>query len=392
MNTSTFSDNYLIRPLCDKIVFSLCPVPLREFENLAKLNYKKFEFVNQGFDSLERMESAFKFLENMEMIEELFLIDCDIDDQSLSILVSILKNRKEKLIIKHLKLNHNKLGATSVGVLIELINHSEIESLDLSDNPHLKYLSALFIYLEDVEKLKKLVISRIELDKEDREQLCKLINNSKKLTSIDLSNNRWIPTQIKSLSESFFNNKNLIYLNLKDNNIPFKNFRIFCEALGGSFKRESLKLKTLNLENCKICTNSVAALGEALETNRSLENLNMSKIYDFNPLFFQSLAKNAFLKNVNLSYATMNNRNIQALANSMNPNGSFSPTRLNFSNAGLCTNNLSFQEFLTACSNTKTLETLNLSNTKITEFTKIQLIAEYISKNPVKKKFFLILL
>jgi Ran GTPase-activating protein (RanGAP) involved in mRNA processing and transport len=183
-------------------------------------------------------------------------------------------------VIDTLQMNHLRLGSEGARIAFEGVTSSSLESLSLSKND---------IGIKSINVLTQ-SLARIPLMR------------------LDLSKNNIQDTGIKCLTDilGLFYSKNIIsmnlsYLNLSNNAITSQGFEFFCREMGVNRTLETLilddnplgegdrffnikyylsknwGLKKLSLCNISPCEKDLKFICEGVESNRSLEELTLSK-------------------------------------------------------------------------------------------------------------------
>jgi len=262
--------------------YSSPPFPSISHENLGKETERKIKFwkciasqsrnVKLGKSRIE--DSEVKRLVDILMenkdLRELDVSENDISDASAQMLTDLFKIKK----VETIDLSDNQLGDQAFISLGESIQ--SVKNLDLSRNGkvQLSGLQSLFKSLSNGNNsLENLTLNSLGIDQQAAEYLCEALKNCKKIQSLSLSFNNLGPGGIKSLT-SGLEVCNITNLDLSFNNIQDE-----------GVQHLSTVLKTCSLYSINLSTNSIGelgitSLGESLQRNKNLTELDLS----FNPL------------------------------------------------------------------------------------------------------------
>ena len=375
-------DDPIITRLEDKIKVDQNELPLNELKNLSnEINEKKeiikIEYKKQALNNKERMETAFEFLSKRENIEELNLSNNSINTESLSHLVSLIKRRSERLVLKSLKLNENKLDSNSSEQISELLKNSDIEELDLSNNPDLKSLDSLFALLPNT-KVRSIALGSLNLLETDIKNLCEMIKKIKTLTSLNLSNNKWVSNSLKEIAKSMEVSDCITSINFSGVNLNHKSIKLFCEYLRGSFKKEPLKVRELDLSGTSLKKKSFTYLSSVFQSNKIIEVLRISNTKPTIE-FFGAIGKSN-LKVLDISRTDFNCKLFEAFTKSMEEGTKFFPTELTLS--FLIPQIIHLQDLFSVILQNKKLKSITIMDADFRDKSKVKAIHDYLLKNP----------
>ena len=385
-SSDVFTYEHIIKP--DRHILKDYKAPIQKLVSISnqlkqKKEIRNIEYHNQGFDNRERFQTALEFLFDKESMDEVDLSNNDISDNSLLILhqsLTKITQTNPEFKIKKLKLKENKITCNCVQTIAELMLLVKIEDLDISMNPNMSSLNCIYITIPLLNSLKRLHLVNIPQKKQDLEKLGHMIKESKSLEMIDLSSNKWVSDYLDILTKSLIETKSITAVDFSNIYFAEKPFKIFCDALAlPPHKRGALKLKSIYLRNCKISNRSFKNLSSAIESNKTLEKLDLS-LTEVNQYFLLALSKNSTLKSLNISGNTLTQKSFALFLSSLHPNGQFSPEELSIS-CNCCTL-ATFQDLFTSLISNKKLLKLDISNSRITDCHKVKTIADYLSKNP----------
>jgi Ran GTPase-activating protein (RanGAP) involved in mRNA processing and transport len=242
----------------------------------------------------------------------------------------ICNSLKKIKTVKGVNFTQNRLQSNSFEFLSENLPY-DYEKLNLSFNEaEVNGCSFLSNYIQKNQKLSELKLSNNKCKEDGIRFLCQALNKHSNITFLDFSKNDLNDNSMKFISEFLMKNKSIKSLDLNSNKITTIGLDFICEGLCENSNLESLNLsgnkfpfnnevferfeiflsnavylKSLNLKNCQITSDSVLLISQALEINTNLTELLLgnNKISDLGVgRLFKSLIRNQTLQTLDVSY------------------------------------------------------------------------------------------
>lgn len=175
-----------------------------------------------------------------------------------------------------LNLAYNGIKDTDIPALIELCTHNpQLMVLDLSDNQITFDDVQLLTFLKTNQSLKTLNLSIggtwTKITNEGVEKLAEALQYNTGLTNLNLTNNQINDKRFRVLATVLQKNKHLTSLNLSNNQLSDKDVPALIELC-----TNMPNLIELNLESNWMTPNGIQEFSAFLETNKTLTNLNLN--------------------------------------------------------------------------------------------------------------------
>jgi hypothetical protein len=393
---------------------SLCLSDSKLYRNLRVFFYimdsignnKSIQYLTLNRNILNEMELYFvsKKLENTN-ITGLDFENNHLDKEGFSkIFTENLANNKS---IKHINLYGNNLGCIEtqpMKFISQFIMTNDITSINLSDNNlgnSVIGLELLYNSFKDHRKIQNLFLDTNNLGNSPEciKYLSYIIRDNKSIQILSLRDNKLFQendkdnrNQLINLFEEIQNSSNIIYLDLSYNNLG--NVEIIYHL--SEIIKKNKQIQKLTLNKCKLDSTASSLIGKALEFNKSIKTIALSRNklfkkpleynkYDTNLItpsdIFEGLIKNTSIESLHIEYCLDKKSNndhdlfLERLSEVIQ-NHSYIK-HINISNNGLA--KLS-KKFLDSIANNNTINSLNLSGNKI-NYSNLDSLFESIGKN-----------
>jgi len=161
-----------------------------------------------------------------------------------------------------------ELSDEQVTAISSVITNTHIKELNLGNNPKIK--STFLEHLES-SKVTTLNLSWNDLGDEGAKNVASLLSTNKSITSLDLSAVNFKDDEIAILISALLGNNNTLqYLNIQNNQISAKSFRLLSQLLKTNRSLTYLSLRALYLGN-----EGVDLLSDGLLSNKTLLTLDL---------------------------------------------------------------------------------------------------------------------
>ena len=260
--------------------------------------------------------------------------NCSLDEYRVSFLVKELSSRSLKPVLT-LDLRNDNLSNGVVHIAEILIHSNCFKTLYISccriDDQGVKSLASALETNGSLEELN--LIGNVAITGIGLMALGESLKRNRGLNTLNISYCCIDDQGMKSLASALEMNGSLEELDLRGN---YAVTSIGLMALGESLKRNK-GLKTLNISYCCIDDQGMKSLASALETNGSLEELDLSRNVAITGIghmaLGESLKRNRGLKTLNISFCCIDDQGMKSLASALEMNGSLEELTLSGSRA-----------------------------------------------------------
>jgi hypothetical protein len=275
-------------------------------------------------------------------IAHLTITNSYLTQKHLLYVVKLIENLKN---LKHFDLSNNNIGDAGLQILSEGLKFNKnIISIDLSNN---KITDKGGFYMADAmiknQTIENLYLSNNSINDNGLSSLLTVLtNNNTKLKSLDLSNNKLIPSDFKNVADLIGNTNNLHYIDLSFNKIESQSGYLIGLALKQTKSVEVIKMNSIdlneeaaplllkNLTDCRVTeihldSNPFGEIGAIIFANVLKANKNLKVVSirrgKLTAMFLICLSKvllfNDTIEHLNLEENTFDEESIIQLANSI---------------------------------------------------------------------------